>query len=367
MYIKSFSIAIFPLALLLCLPISGYLTFALLLIIIALRSFFRFFLNANLLVAASTFFSFSYLSHQSSDSYIVTLFLQILIISSLLNPSNKQQLKRVVLFSLLISLVYIYQAFVPSLFIYGFWIYQDIFSLITVSTGSSVIYSNMSSLCFLVSYVCIYLNVFNEIRLKSYLICSMFLSILPGFCLGSRTFLLVFLTVTIHYLLSRFNIRKFFIYLCISPVFLVFLPLLQSSRLFTDGLSSSRYIAWERAYYDYGLFGLNQIRLIDHVYYVSAFHNFIFDGFLYYGSQFLPLLLLLVFFLILFFYQILRAKINLSDKAAVLFLPTFLLTILCTTVVWRADTNIPVMCILYISFIIHHVSSYPQTPFHTCR
>jgi hypothetical protein len=111
------------------------------------------------------------------------------------------------------------------------------------------------------------------------------------------------------------------------------------NRLNSDGISSSRFVAWALAWEEYKLVELHEIVSLDEKYLISAFHNIILDAFYLYGERayFLVLIYCIIIGSLIFSVTSLKSKLELRVAMLITILSSILIAF--TSVIWRSDTN----------------------------
>ena len=207
-----------------------------------------------MLVLAS---SFVYRSHL--DNYLFSILIQVIILTSLFHQSNYRRLLSIGLASIAVMMLYVYQSFLPTLAIKGPNMYKDVYSLLSDGINSSVLYSNMSTLCLVASYCLLFTQAYTNSLSRQLLQILFFLSIPPGLAMGSRTFQLFLLILLTIHVLIRIKNR---IVLIASPILVsIILYVFSNSsfRLVSDGFETRRFTVWSRAIAEYGLQNLHKI------------------------------------------------------------------------------------------------------------
>ena len=193
--------------------------------------------------------------------------------------------------------------------------YGNYFDLQTMKLSQSVADSNLAGLFLLGLFG------LTTSRIEKVVLFVIILAV--GLSTGSRTFLIA-VGLFASIIVIKSGIKTFtsmlLLYFFLFKDLLVFLP--------ERGLESSRFIAWEMALSDYGLFGLSKLESTED-YYVSAFHNGILDAYFLYG----PVIgtVLQVFFIIFIF-------LNFHFRAFNIIVLIYCIIVYLTSVVWRGDT-----------------------------
>jgi len=222
----------------------------------------------------------------------------------------------------------------PNLYLY-------VFNTFTMSVGSSVYISNLLSVSLCLILIQWLTSGANKQKIE--IVMYLALTFAAGFITGSRTFLVILTLVTLVAIAANVKNNISFMSRFIYPAIFISLTLLvifgTDNRLNSDGISSSRFVAWALAWEEYKLVELHEIVSLDEKYLISAFHNIILDAFYLYGERayFLVLIYCIIIGSLIFSVTSLKSKLELRVAMLITILSSILIAF--TSVIWRSDTN----------------------------